>query len=101
MPNKWVCKSHEEFTQQRPQETECPWQDLGCTRFLNSVNFEYACNLEGVYRSRDDTFVASTFASGGDLFDVACAGASLSPGRERELSMAPLVLQLFSAVQQL
>jgi hypothetical protein len=101
MPNSWMQSSHTEFIQTHPAEFELPWQDIGCTRYLNSVNFKYACNLEGVYRSQDSTFVASTFASEGDLFNVATAGANPGPGLEREANLAPLVYQLCSGLKQL
>jgi hypothetical protein len=101
MPNSWVKASHVEFLEEHPEETELPWQDIGCTRYLNSVGFKYACDLEGVYRSQDSTFVISTFASEGDLFDVAVAGLDPGPGLEREAALAPLVYQLCSGLKQL
>jgi serine/threonine protein kinase len=99
MPNAWIGMSHDEFVRANPNEREVPWQDLGCSRFLNSINFEYACHLHGVYRNDHHTFVVSTAASEGDLFAFALNGEPL--GRKREASLAPLVIQLFSALQEL
>merc|ERR1719253_1754292 len=82
-----------------PVETELPWQDLGCTQYLNSVSFKYACTLEGVYRSNDHTYVVSSFESEGDLFCALERGGS--PGAEREAELMPLILQLFRAVKDL
>jgi len=99
MPNTWICESHEEFLVEHPGETEMPWQDIGCTRFLSSVDFAYGCNLDGVYRGDTDTYVLSSFASGGDLF--ACAQSGIPPGPDRERALAPLVVQLLTGVKQL
>jgi len=99
MPSKWVKQSHDEFLQANPNETELPWQDIGCTRYLNSLGYQFACSLYGVYRDREDTFVVSEFASEGDLLTAATTGKA--PGPDREQSFAPLVLQLFSALQHL
>jgi len=63
------------------------------------VNFKYACNLEGVYRDANNTYVTSTYASTGDLFSVALAG--LPPGPDRESAFAPVVSQLLRGVKQL
>jgi len=99
MPNTWLQTCHDKFVESHPTETELPWQDIGCTRFLNSVNFKYACSLEGVFRSDQETFVATTFASEGDLFDIALTG--LAPGLKREAKYGQVVFQLFDAMEQL
>merc|ERR1719491_698113 len=99
MANTWIRTSHKDFIESHPTESELPWQDISCTRFLNSVNFKYACNLQGVFRSYEHTFVALTFASGGDLLGVALSG--IAPGLEREKKYAQLVFQLLSGVKQL
>lgn len=99
MPNTWLLTSHEDFVAAYPTESELPWQDIGCTRFLNSVGFKYACSLEGVFRGDVDTFVASEFASEGDLFDTALSG--LAPGPTREAKFSKIVFQLFDAMEQL
>lgn len=99
MPNSWIRTSHEEFLKVHPRESELPWQDIGCTRFLNSVNFAYACNLRGVFRSDEHTYVVSQFASEGDLFSAAEAGEP--PGPKREAGFMPIVLEFFSALKHL
>jgi hypothetical protein len=99
MPNTWMRENHDEFVKAHPRETEMPWQDVGCTRFLNSVNFRFACALEGVYRTNEKTFVVSSFATEGDLFSAAEGGEA--PGPAREAAFAPLVLDVFCAVQRL
>jgi len=99
MPNTWVRSCHKEFIESHPKDSEFPWQDIGCTRFLNSVNFKYACKLEGVFRNDEDTFVALTAASEGDLFGVALAG--VFPGLEREVKYAQVAVQLMSGMKQL
>jgi len=99
MPNSWIQESYAEFFQEHPNEAEMPWVDIGCTRYLNSVGYQFACTLEGVYRSHEETFVMSSFASGGDLFDTTLKGEAVGP--KRELAMAPWVLQVLAALQQL
>lgn len=99
MPNAWVCACHKDFVESHPSKSELPWQDIGCTRFLNSVNFKYACNLKGVFRSHEHTLVALTFASEGDLLGVASDG--VAPGLDREAKYAQIVFQLLSGVKQL
>jgi serine/threonine protein kinase len=99
MPNTWIKDSHEEFMKQHPKETEMPWQDIGCTAFLNTANYSNACDLRGVFRDDDNTYVVSTFASDGDLFSVAEEGDT--PGPKREDAFAPLVLELLLALKTL
>jgi serine/threonine protein kinase len=99
MPNTWIRECHEDFVREHPTETEMPWQDIGCTRFLNSVNFRYGCSLHGVYRGDADTYVTTSFATEGDLFSVAQAGHN--PGPEREAAFAPIVVQLLTGMRQL
>lgn len=99
MPNSWMQSSHEEFLRVHPKQTELPWQDIGCTRFLNNAGYKYASHLYGVFRNATDTFVVSSFARGGDLFGVAEAGPSAGPGRET--AFAPLVIQICYALKVL
>jgi serine/threonine protein kinase len=99
MPNKWICSSHETFLQEHPTETECPWQDVGCTSFLNSVDFANACTLHGVFRGPTHTYVCSSFATNGDLFSW-CQGGCAS-GPERELLVAPFAVQILQSMKQL
>jgi len=99
MPNSWIRECHEEFLRNHPGETEMPWGDIGCTRLLNSAGSRYACNLQGVFRSDADTFVVSSFASEGDLFNLALSGET--PGPKRESALAPLMVQFMDALQHL
>jgi hypothetical protein len=36
MPNMWIASCHSAFVGEHPRETELPWQDVGCVKFLNS-----------------------------------------------------------------
>jgi len=99
MPTRWVRHSHTDFVIEHPSETELPWQDVGCIRFLNSVGYAYGCSLLGVYRDEQCTYVVSTFATEGDLFAWCEAGSS--PGLAREAEVRPLARQLLQGVQQL
>lgn len=99
MPNKWIRDSHKDFIRTHPSAVEKPWQDLGCTKFLNSVGYSFTNMLHGVYRDPEHTYVASSYSQGGDLFDW-CQGG-LAPGPERELAIAPLVAQIIFGVMQL
>mmetsp|Transcript_33066 Transcript_33066/g.71979 ORF Transcript_33066/g.71979 Transcript_33066/m.71979 type:complete len:514 (-) Transcript_33066:93-1634(-) len=100
MPNEWVRGSHEEFMEAHPEETECPWTDIGCVQFLNDINYPYACQLYGVYRDSVNTYVLSSFASEGDLLAWACKQPQ-APGMAREALMRPLLAQVARALRQL
>mmetsp|Transcript_131926 Transcript_131926/g.341437 ORF Transcript_131926/g.341437 Transcript_131926/m.341437 type:complete len:429 (+) Transcript_131926:86-1372(+) len=107
MPNDWVCESHEAFVRQHPLETEQPWTDIGCTSFLNSVNFPYAVPLLGVYRDGLSTRLVAELASEGDLFSwaggeavPAPAGAGAAAG-DREALVKPLARQICDSVRRL
>lgn len=99
MPTAWLCKSHEEFLRDHPLQPEKPWRDIGCTQFLNSVGYRYACRLEGVFSDSEHTCVNLTYAPGGDLFSVALGG--IKPGPEREALLAHLVPQIFTGFKEL
>jgi serine/threonine protein kinase len=99
MPNRWIMTNHLEFVREHPTETEMPWQDVGCVRFLNGVGFPFSCGLLGVYRDEAYTYVVTTFASEGDLF-LWCED-SVPPGKEREVVVRPLARQIVEGVQQL
>lgn len=99
MPNVWFRNSHKEFVSEHPQETEMPWYDVGCVTFLNSSGFEYACDLHGVFRDAEWTYVVTSFASEGDMFSWCETG--VSPGAPREAVVLPLARQMLEGVQQL
>lgn len=99
MPNRWVGSSHSDFVIEHPSETELPWQDIGCVRFLNKAKYPYACELLGVHRDDEHTYVVTTFATEGDLFSW-CEGG-VAPGRDREQAVQPIARQIMEGVQQL
>lgn len=101
MPNDWVCVSHEDFVRQHPQEAEQPWQDIGCTAFLNGVGYPYGCLLHGVYRDTECTRVVSELATEGDLFSWSSGPSAAAALAEREVIMQPLARQLADSVRRL
>jgi serine/threonine protein kinase len=99
MPNDWVCADQRDFELAHPDEIELPWNDIGCSKFLQSVAYPFGCQLEGVYKDKKSTYVVSAFASEGDLFAM-CEDDG-SPGPDREEIVAPLIIQILSGVQRL
>jgi serine/threonine protein kinase len=100
MPNAWIRNSHEDFVNTYPTETEVPWQDLGCMRFLDSIGFAHSCSFLGVFRDQDYTGVVTSFAAGGDMFGW-CGQLKAEVGREREDIIRPYARQMVRALQQL
>mmetsp|Transcript_16415 Transcript_16415/g.41770 ORF Transcript_16415/g.41770 Transcript_16415/m.41770 type:complete len:427 (-) Transcript_16415:194-1474(-) len=101
MPNKWVRNGPKEFAEQYPTASEKPWGDIGLLRKLNTVGFPYVCDLAGVYRSNEETFVVTSFCTEGDLFAWCDRENVPRPGRDREKTMLPIVTQIFTAVRWL
>jgi len=101
MPNEWVRECHSDFVKAYPGETELPWQDIGCNRFLNEVGYQYGCNLLGVYRNETHTDVVMDLASEGDMFRWCEGHLTVPPGPEREAMVRPLARQMIEGVQQL
>lgn len=99
MPSRWVRSCHSEFVIEHPSETELPWQDVGCVRFLNNAGYPYGCHLHGVYRDDVHTYVVTSYAELGDLFSWCEAG--VPPGRERENVVHPIARQILHGMQQL
>lgn len=99
MPNEWIQRSHTDFVREHPAETEQPWQDIGCMRFLRSVGFTLTSTLLGVYRDAEFTYVTSSFCSEGDLFDW-CQGG-IEPCAERERAVRTLAMDILSGFTQL
>lgn len=99
MPNEWVAGSAREFSNEHPLETEHPWADISCIKYLNSIDFQYACDLIGVYRDDKSTYVVQTFAPIGDLFSWCEVGPP--PGPAWELAVFPVAQQIAKAVLQL
>jgi serine/threonine protein kinase len=100
IPNLWFKKTHAEFCKEHPVETENPWDDVGCTSFLNGVGFPFASSLLGVYRDDAHTYVVTPFATEGDLFSW-CESSDLPPGQDREVLVLPLARQIIEGIQQL
>jgi len=55
MPTKWVCSCHSEFVAAHPRETEQPWQDFGCARYLAAMGYSGLLHLRGVYRDKKNS----------------------------------------------
>lgn len=99
MPTTWIRSSHDEFLSLYWYEQEQPWQDIGCTKFLNDHGFEFACELKGVYRDDQSTYVVTSFCDIGDMFSWSLT--LVSPGFEREAVVRPIVKQIMKGVMQL
>jgi len=100
LPNRWIKKGHGEFAKSNPQSSEKPWVDIGMLRHLNALGFPHVCDLMGIFRDDDFTYVATPLASEGDLFHWV-EHASCPPGKERESIIRPMMVQVFSAVKEL
>jgi serine/threonine protein kinase len=103
MPLSWIGRNHDEFMALHPKETELPWQDIGCTRLLNSIGFPFGCTLLGVYRNDVNIEVVTTYCNEGDLFTW-CNGPLSSeffPGPDREALVRPIVIDLIEGVGRL
>lgn len=101
MPNHWIRDSHADFTKQHPSETECPWNDIDCHKFLGAVDFPYGCALHGVYRDGVNTDVVTAYAAGGDLLAWHRRNEDVLPGPAREALVRPIALQLIDCVRRL
>jgi len=100
MPTKWVGTCYSEFVAAHPQETELPWQDFGCTRYLAAMGFSGVLHLRGVYRDKKFTFAVSDFATGGDLCSWCDPGTQV-PCIEVEVAFRPLAIQICTVVRDL
>jgi len=99
MPNRWIRESHQAFVAEHPSETELPWQDVGCIKFLNNNGYLYGCQLIDVFTDDQHTYVATSFATEGDLFSWCEVG--VPPGPEREELVRPIARQIMTAIKQL
>jgi len=100
MPTFWVGVCHEEFRAKYPYESELPWQDFGCTRYLSSVGYAQVLQLRGVYTDAKFTYAVSDFATAGDLCSW-CSFAMQLTDMEIEFSLRPLAIQICEAVRDL
>jgi len=99
IPSSWMCASHMDFCSRNPGESEVPWTDLGCTRFLHSMGYSFLCELHGVFRDEQQTYIVNSFATEGDLHSWCSTGPPIGP--KREATIRPVAMQLFRAVQHL
>jgi len=100
MPTNWVGSCHCEFMANHPKESEQPWQDFGCTRFLAVAGYDAVLNLRGVYRDHRFTYMVSDFATAGDLSSWCNVAEPLSC-IELESAFQPLAIQVCKAVRDL
>lgn len=100
IPNAWMLEDARTFDKMRPTATERPWQDIGTVKYLNSIGYPYTCELMGVFRDNEKTYIASSLASLGDLYDW-CAKDPPLPGAERLRAIFPIVVQVLDAVRWL
>lgn len=99
MPNKWVKSTPREFREHYPTASEKPWNDLGVVRQLNKMAFPYVCELLEVFRDQENTYVATSLATKGDLFSW--CDLDPKPGPAREEVMKPIVTQISVAIKWL
>jgi len=99
MPTKWVTSGPSQFNQKYPSAPERPWCDIALLGELNRLGFPYACELIGVFRDEENTYMVASLAEQGDLFSW-CERGPFGGGK-REASMFPIVNQLCQAVGML
>mmetsp|Transcript_43606 Transcript_43606/g.79456 ORF Transcript_43606/g.79456 Transcript_43606/m.79456 type:complete len:385 (+) Transcript_43606:114-1268(+) len=99
MPNRWVTAGPKEFAEQYPTATERPWLDIGIVRYLNRLEFPYACELYDVFRDTGFTYVAVSLATEGDLFTW--CNKDQKPCKENEAELRPIARQIMEAVRWL
>eukprot|EP00929_Paragymnodinium_shiwhaense_P071763 TRINITY_DN3644_c0_g1_i2.p1 TRINITY_DN3644_c0_g1~~TRINITY_DN3644_c0_g1_i2.p1 ORF type:complete len:382 (-),score=101.07 TRINITY_DN3644_c0_g1_i2:455-1600(-) len=99
MPNSWICSSKKAFDKLWCKSSELPWLDFSILKHLQMVNFQYACDFLGMYQDGTHTYVVSSLATRGDLFQWCTEQKQL--GCNHETQMRPLVLQVLDAVRRL
>jgi len=100
MPTKWVCSCHSEFVAAHPRETEQPWQDFGCARYLAAMGYSGLLHLRGVYRDKKFTYAVSDFATEGDLCSWWDPTTHI-PCIEAEVALWPLAIRICRVVRDL
>mmetsp|Transcript_93807 Transcript_93807/g.271110 ORF Transcript_93807/g.271110 Transcript_93807/m.271110 type:complete len:415 (-) Transcript_93807:222-1466(-) len=101
MPNTWVTSRPSDFKEQHPKASERPWFDLAILKALNRRKCPYVCDLLGVFRDEDTTYVVTSLATAGDLFSLCQSRELPMPGPAREIALRPLIVQIFKGVQWL
>jgi serine/threonine protein kinase len=99
MPNRWVTQGPAEFAMHHPGATEQPWQDLGILRLLAERSFPFCCDLLGLHRDREHTYVTTSLCTEGDLLTWCNQGPP--PGEKREAMLRPVAAQIFAGVRLL
>jgi len=97
MPTNWIMRDPHEFKQTHSNARERPWFDIGMVQELNNLKFPNVCELMGIYRDDEFTYVVTSLATKGDLFSW--SQQAPQPGKSRESQMKPLTHQIFSAVR--
>lgn len=100
MPTKWVGTCHCDFMANHPKESEQPWRDFGCNRFLAVAGYNALLKLRGVYRDQKFTYMVSDLATEGDLSSW-CDLAKPVSCIEFEPVFRPLAIQICRAVRDL
>ncbi|CAE8686359.1 unnamed protein product [Polarella glacialis] len=99
MPNWWVQLGQEDFRKKYPKQVEQPWRDFAMLKELQSHNFPYMCNLVGIFRDQEMTYMVSSLATEGDLFSWSQKQSLDS--ETRETVARPIATQLLDAVRWL
>mmetsp|Transcript_105591 Transcript_105591/g.204450 ORF Transcript_105591/g.204450 Transcript_105591/m.204450 type:complete len:679 (+) Transcript_105591:31-2067(+) len=98
MPNSWVKTSPNLFAAAHPGTTaEWPWHDLAIAWLLDCKTYPHGCQLRGIFRDHEHTYVARSLASKGDLFQW-CQQLPPPGSLEREAVVILLVKQIIEAV---
>jgi len=105
MPKWWVCESLEAWAVSYPEETECPWRDIGITQYLSQqANFRCVCEFVGAFERQcegeSEVCLATGYSSGGDLF-AWLESSGLEVGVERESVIRPLMWEVLRAISDL
>lgn len=101
MPNTWVCSGPGEFAKRYPGEPEKPWREVGLLRLLNALEFQHVCRLHAIFRSDQETLVATSFCADGDLSEWCFGGSAPPVGAAREDAVRPIAIQICAAVREL
>jgi serine/threonine protein kinase len=99
MPLDWMTNGPEEFRDRHPCASERPWMDITLVGYLCARQYDYVCPVHGVFAEGATSYVVSTLATMGDLFDFCNKGSSIA--REREDMLRPVAAQMLTAVRQL
>eukprot|EP00438_Fugacium_kawagutii_P006306 Skav234109 [mRNA] locus=scaffold2732:71342:74805:+ [translate_table: standard] len=74
MPNRWI--KSKPFDESNPMSSEKPWIEIGLLRYLNALQFPHVCNLMGIFRDEEYTYVATSvcvkFPAGAPLIMQGC-----------------------------